>query len=67
MTNNEYHNIIYLGDSVYLGRDKLNRIWLYLDNGCGPHNEICLEIETITNLFNLLKRMYEIQDVTSNG
>jgi hypothetical protein len=41
---------IYLGDSVYGGKDDLGRVWVWLDNGEGPYSVICLEPETLQAL-----------------
>lgn len=46
----EFHSVEYLGDSVYLGLDDIGRTWLFLFNGEVPHNEICLEADTMENL-----------------
>ena len=46
----------YLGDSVYVKFDGCNFI-LYLDNGMGEHNCICMEPEVLTKLNNFVERV----------
>jgi hypothetical protein len=51
ITDNIYHNVEYLGDSVYLGVDEpFGRVWLFLYNGDEIKNEICLEDDAMGNL-----------------
>lgn len=43
------NDLIYLGDSVYAGRDSNGRVWLMTWNGYpdDPRNRICLEPEVL--------------------
>lgn len=46
----------YLGDSVYVGQEAGYRgIWLWLDNGDGPYNEIFLEPAVAVALIQFMR------------
>lgn len=51
----------YLGDSVYADYDGY-QIQLYLDNGFGAKNEICMEPDVMHSFIAYAKRMGVIKD-----
>ncbi len=63
--NNDKEFKSYLGDSVYARFDGYHII-LYLDNGYGPHREIALDPNVISNFNEYVKRLTDIIEGKTN-
>lgn len=51
-----YTNIGYLGDSVFIGRDNYDKLWIFTYNGIKPENEICLEEDVLDNFLRFIQK-----------
>ena len=46
----------YMGDSVYIGLDKVDQLWIFTYNGIEPTNEISLEDGVLGNFIMAVRK-----------
>lgn len=50
-----YSDVMYLGNSIYVGKDNIGRIWIFTYDGKTIRNEICLEDYVLGNLLEIAR------------